>query len=666
MKGQLMKPDESIQNTSHTDSIQETNSATTISAQAKSVAQVEAPAPDLKAPGVPWHKALLTRLALLVAAAMSAFLLSAGHFPLAWGWAAWMALVPLLFLVRTEVSRDWVFFCSWICGLSFYLPSLSWLPLADDMNYILWPLLAVYCSLYLMVGIWLLRVLDKRLPIPLTVSVPVVWASLEFLRSFLMTGFAWYYLGHTQHDLLPLIQIADLGGVYTITFLVAMVNGLIAEWLYLLPPVRSVFRLSEPEPKPWGERVFARQVQTGVAFLLIVATFGYGVWRLSENDFARGPKVALVQGSVPQNVRNEASSGSQEAREAQKQIIHDYFKLSLLASGLDPQKPPQKQSPIDGPDLTIWPETSFPEIWLDYTPHKTLENGELPENLLPDAWRKSQLTLQKFLSNMAAQHCQTNLLLGVTSEIWKLPAEKSKWYNSALLVRKDGSIGTRYDKVHRVPFGEFMPLRDFPLMKMLAPHDFDYGIDVGEGLTRFQLGEYHFGVLICYEDTDPFLARQFGTDHPDGPPVDFLVNMSNDGWFDGSCEHNEHLAICRFRAIEARKAVARSVNMGISAIIDSNGRVLKPELSQDSDRNKKYPDVHFWNVSSQFSQASSLPLSEWNQFKKTQGVLTSSIPIDTRVSLYSQWGDWFASLCWVGMLTGVVCAIFIRKKTQTQ
>src|SRR5207302_726194 len=71
-------------------------------------------------------------------------------------------------------------------------------------------------------------------------------------------------------------------------------------------------------------------------------------------------------------------------------------------------------------------------------------------------------------------------------------------------------------------------------------------------------------------------ARQYGVNHPDGRAVDFLVNISNDGWFDGSCEHEEHLALCRFRAIEARRSVARSVNMGISAIIDSNGRVQKP------------------------------------------------------------------------------------------
>src|SRR5262249_51049995 len=101
----------------------------------------------------------------------------------------------------------------------------------------------------------------------------------------------------------------------------------------------------------------------------------------------------------------------------------------------------------------------------------------------------------------------------------------------------------------------------------------------GQEFTRFWLSDsateknYSFGVLICYEDTDPELARP----HVQGRgPADFLLNISNDGWFDGTSEHDEHLAICRFRAVECRRSVARSVNMGISAVIDSNGRVLEP------------------------------------------------------------------------------------------
>src|SRR5207237_2965743 len=114
----------------------------------------------------------------------------------------------------------------------------------------------------------------------------------------------------------------------------------------------------------------------------------------------------------------------------------------------------------------------------------------------------------------------------------------------------------------------------------------------------------------CYEDTDPYLARQYVRPGSAAPTVDFLLNISNDGWFDGTSEHEEHLAICRFRAIECRRAIARAVNMGISAVVDGNGRVI------------------------------ALPRADWTRSKKVAAVLTAAVPIDHRVSLYARFGDW--------------------------
>ena len=161
-------------------------------------------------------------------------------------------------------------------------------------------------------------------------------------------------------------------------------------------------------------------------------------------------------------------------------------------------------------------------------------------------------------------------------------AAKSIRYSSALLVQDDGTATHRFDKVHRVPFGEYVPLRDWlPFMSnVFAPYDSDYSISPGQKMTRFPIRGLHFGVLVCFEDSDPYLARQYAQTTTDGKPVDFLVNMSNDGWFHGTSEHDEHLVISRFRAIENRRALVRSVNMGISAVIDPNGRVQKPQVVQ--------------------------------------------------------------------------------------
>src|SRR5262249_19103627 len=147
--------------------------------------------------------------------------------------------------------------------------------------------------------------------------------------------------------------------------------------------------------------------------------------------------------------------------------------------------------------------------------------------------------------------------------------------NSALYITSDGVVAGRYDKIHCVPFGEYVPFRKaLPWMKKFSPYDFDYSIWPGESQQRFALDAYRYGVLICYEDTDAELTKNYATPPGDGPPADFLINISNDGGFDGTSEHEEHLAICRFRAIECRRAIGRAVNMGISAVIDGNGRVV--------------------------------------------------------------------------------------------
>jgi apolipoprotein N-acyltransferase len=140
--------------------------------------------------------------------------------------------------------------------------------------------------------------------------------------------------------------------------------------------------------------------------------------------------------------------------------------------------------------------------------------------------------------------------------------------------------------------------------------------------------------------------------------ADFLLNISNDGWFDGTSEHDEHLAICRFRAIECRRAVARSVNMGISAIIDSNGRVLQPQEMTPPDNVDS--NLHVWSVPVQRDNPAELPVSQWHDYKKVAGVLLATVPIDDRVSLYSHWGDWLPWSCWI-LLAGAFVLTRVRR-----
>lgn len=559
----------------------------------------ERPRQEIQAGPAPTRR--LSWIKLLLPAQLSGVLLSLAHFPFAWGFLGWVALVPLLYLVRAPASRWRLFLAAWLAGLTFFVTAIAWMRVAHITMAAAWILLSLYCSFYVPVAIGLTRYLDRRTSLPLVVSVPVVWTALEYLRAHFLSGFAWYFLGHTQHDVLPVIQIADLTGAYGVTFVVAAVNALLFELLWRAsrrnPDVSTSAEVS-PSPRAL--------IFSGVAvFLLLAATLGYGFWQLGRDDFGVGPRVALVQSSLDQRFRNDKASETS----AETMIRHNIELTDWAAR----QKP----------DLMVWPETSWPEDWVEVSP----DVGLVPPDWL-DRAKRSQL-----LATRAASRWQAPLLMGLNSQYLDANGQGRR-HNSAVLIQTDAGVGGQYHKMHRVPFGEFVPFRDtLPWLSILSPYDYDYSITPGETFTRFPLAGYHFGVIICYEDSDPLLARQYVADEP----VDFLVNISNDGWFDGTSEHDEHLAICRFRAVECRRAVLRAVNMGISAIIDGNGRIREPD--------------QYWLGEEVQQGQGDVPVSRWHEFKQRAGVLIAAVPLDGRPSLYAQWGDWLPIGCW--MLLGV-------------
>jgi apolipoprotein N-acyltransferase len=553
-------------------------------------------------------------------------LLFACYFPLDWGWLAWVALVPVLSLVRGGASAKRLFFCAWAGGLLFYFPALQWMRVADPMMYFTWALLATYCALFLPVGLLLVRRLDRGTRLPLVLTLPAVWVALEFFRSHVATGFSWYLLGHTQHNFLAAIQVADLGGAYAVTVLVAVVNALLFEVLYARRWFRVFLALPEPA-RPTNRRALLAQA-VAVAVLL-GGSLAYGQWRLRQNDFAAGPTVALTQSNVPLRVKDDAYGDRPEpAREDMHQ--HQFWLTDLAAAG--------------HPDLIVWPETSWPEEWWEQQQDGTDETQPLP----------GQVSLGQ-LRDPVGRQWRTPVLIGINTSIIDADDRTLRRHNSAVLLAADGQpAGQRYDKIHRVPFGEYLPLRDWlPFMQRFSPYDFDYSITPGTRLTRFALGKYHYGVLICYEDTVDDLARRYALPDGDQPAADFLLNTSNDGWFDRTPEHRQHLAVCRFRAVEARRSLARAVNMGISALIDPNGRVLAPQRTEEAGR------ARLWEVG---PGAADLPAGRWREFQAVPGVLVASIPIDGRVSPYARLGDWLAWACWLVVGAGLVMDLVHRRR----
>ena len=537
-------------------------------------------------------------------AILSGLLLWLAFFPLDLGPISAVALVPWLTLVRAEgLTRRRRYFAAYLGGLAFYLPALQWIRVAHPTMYASWFALALYCSCYHVLALAILRSLPRW---PLTYTLPVVWVTLEYVRAHFPTGFpflkplglhqlvgfGWYFLGHSLHNITALVQIADVGGVYAISALVAACNGGVFEWLHRL---KWFHKLARTE---YVYRIgFAREMsQASVVALGLMGFVAYGATRMMHPPFPLGPRVVALQGSVPQDAKTNDAVGL-------------YRTYAALADRADPRA-----------DLVVWPETCFPVAYCVAKPGATVE----PQ------FRLDMERTQAELSRYAARF-KVNTLLGLST--FEVDGTTEWRYNSALLLDRDGKVGPRYDKMHLVPFGEYVPLkRAFPWLQNFTPYEGDYSCRPGETLTRFsiELGEkpLTFGVLICYEDTEPYLARQYVK--PGAPPVDFLVNISNDGWFRGTEEHEQHLAICRFRAIESRRSIVRAVNMGISALIDSEGRVV------------------------------ALPGDSWRESKRMEGTVTDRVPLDPRTSFYAWAGDWIPALGAVLIVLGLLAGRRLR------
>jgi apolipoprotein N-acyltransferase len=596
-------------------------------------------------PAGPGDKRRLEACNCLAAATLSGVLLWMCFQPLGWGaYLGWFALAPFLVLIRSQARPRFVYMCALLCGLAFYVPVLQWMSVADKAMVPAWLALSIYCALYFVAALFLVRRLE-RTRLPLIISFSLVWIALEYLRCFALSGFPWYLLAHTQHDLLEMIQITDIGGVFLVSLVVGAVNAFLFDCAYQFPEIRRWFNQTELEPYRYyasleicnrgvlAEWLFRRNLilEGSALVLVLISTYSYGTYRLGQSHFGAGPTVCLLQSNLDQRLRESNSAGS-----AQK-AVHHFAQLCMRASFNHHPRP----------DLLVWPETSFPKPWYHVS-------AQIPPNQVPTDWRDAEIEIRASLKDLAGRYTKIPHLLGMNA-YYLHESGRPLRYNSAVLLNADGQVDGKFDKVHRVPFGEFVPLQNWlPFLVWLTPYEGDFGIQAGEKLTRFPLGKYHFGVLICYEDTDPFMARRYLESSNDEPPVDFLVNMSNDGWFAGSSEHEEHLAVCRFRAIECRRAMVRAVNMGISAVIDGNGRVLKPTPVEGTS-----PPV--WVVSEEMLRIPELPLSQWHDFKQKEGILKATVPIDSRFSFYAASGDWLPIACWVVLLAGAAWSYARRK-----
>lgn len=480
-----------------------------------------------------------------------------------WWLLSFFCLVPLVLLAVRSAQPRTLVWTTWLASLAWWLVMIRWMQPVTGGGYVA---LCAYLALYWPLSLLLTRHLHRSLGLPLTLALPLSWGSLEIVRGHILAGgFGWYMLGHTLGNWHPsqsasrLVQFADILGEAGVSFLVLLCNGLIADFLH----------------RPWfithrQRRRFSPVLALCLAFTLgsLVLAWGYGQWRISQTPglLQRGIRVAVVQTNVP--LDNKVSPSFDR-------LFSDWRRLVDLTITAGTQTP--------APQLIVWPETMVP---FPLNPEFVQAMTQAGEGL--EQYAQFHIQIEQL-----AMSLKVPLLVGANAEFDFKPYTSPKGYtypratrsyNSAYLYTATGRQGDRYDKVHRVPFGEFIPWVDgWPWLKNqvignLTPYNEDYTIQAGDRYTVFEIPagdtQVRFASPICFEDTVARVVRPMVYDPQGNKRTDLLINLTNDGWFSGTHENWQHLQLASFRCIENRTPMARAVNTGVSSFIDSAGRVV--------------------------------------------------------------------------------------------
>jgi len=544
----------------------------------------------------------------LVLLTLSVALLTLAYAPIKQFYLAWFGLAPWLIVIARCRSYKAAIFWGWLSGWMFFIANMWW------MAYVTFPgmlglmsILAAYWGLMgaIVYALWGNKPsLSPHTPDPRhVIVVAFAWTALEFIRgNFIWRGLPWLYLGHTQTPILPMCQIADVLGVYGVTFWIVLLNGILAAWVL------------------GGYRILPILVPIEMASILTAGFAIYGLWRMHQNVAEPGPVVVVVQSNYPQS--NTGEKGATEA-----EMINFHFKTTRSVLDKHPDV-----------DLVVWSETVMPA--LNFQTRNVMRGTEYGQRLEATA---------KGLESLCSIY-QTGLITGARYDgDWRPKGEylqPTDMRNSAYFVERSGLMSDlRYDKIHTVPFGEFIPFKEtvpwlYNIFISLGPPDMaNYQLNAGDeqNLTVFplrktkdplDLSTWRVVTPICFEDIDSGLTAKMFRPGEDGRKrADILVNLTNDGWFKAN-EMPQHLQVATFRSIENRVPTARSVNTGISGFVDSIGR------SHDL------------------------------VAAGTEGYAMAKLMIDPRVTFYTRFGDVFGWIC-VSM-TGSAMLLFAMSRRKPQ
>ncbi len=507
---------------------------------------------------------------------------------------ALIALAPLsICALRGKTGwRWWAWY--YLLGYIYFAVNLYWLIIVTLPGYVV---LCFYLALIFPLFVLVLRVLAKDLKIPAIIAVPVAWTVLEFLRGTLFTGFPWFSLGVALAPATLLLQSADLFGMYGLTFLAGISAGAITD-------------AARTGQTP-------RWISPVAAVLVLLAASFYGFYRLSQPLNPDGPKIAVIQRYIPQNIKNSPDT-TQE-----KTMVNKYFAMSRRAAA-------------QHPDLIAWPETSVPgflnSAWLSQSPDEFSRAGR---HLL-EADQHFALQLGRF----SMRH-DVNLLVGSSAIHFTATGKTRKMQNIAVLFTPTaGELPRYYAKRHLVPFGEYVPFKkSWPALHRFllgltpfGPND-DYSLTPGDSWSRFTLtaekNTWRFAVPICYEDVMSHPARMFARVRNGKKGVEFLMSISNDGWYDSRPELQQHLQSDQLRAVENRVPIARCVNGGYCGFVNSDGQIIKL-------------------------------VTNHGHSAFVRGIAVARLPLDSRITLFSRMGNIFSRLLVILTIAALVLGLAKR------
>ncbi|MCY4133086.1 MAG: apolipoprotein N-acyltransferase [Nitrospira sp.] len=436
-----------------------------------------------------------------------------------WGLFAWIALLPL-HRVLIGVTTGQAFLRGWLTGFLAFTGTMYWVVTAMHLygkvplpiSIVLMLVLAGYLGLYVGLYAWGVVRLEQRWGAGAWIAAPCLWVSLEYVRTYAFSGLPWGLLGYSQFQWLSLIQIANITGVYGVSFLIVLVN---VSLFFLFRRVRT--ENPQRRSRPWVPLAW-----TAAAIL--------GVWLYGLSQLHVPPADSLNVGIVQANI-DQAHKWDTAYR---AETLKRYRRLTETVS-------PQS-------DLILWPEAATPFMFEQEPDYRSLVTGMTRDAGVPLLFGSPALRRERD---------GTPYLL-----------------NSAYLLNPSGEITGRYDKQHLVPFGEYIPLEEilFFLDKLVVGIG-DFHPGPGPTLLSFarepEQRQTRFGVAICFEVIFPDLVRRLARED-----ADFLVTITNDAWFGNTVAPHQHFGMVVFRAVENRMAFARAANTGVSGLIDPTGRIL--------------------------------------------------------------------------------------------